>query len=607
MALNPETRNITAFSDTELVEACRKGNLDAFEWLVEKYQNVALALALSYIPNFHDAQEIVQEAFLNAYCKLAQLSDTKRFKGWLCTIVTNLCRSWLRRQTKAFLPLDESAQMTISRLSIQHDRQERLRASVWTEVDALPEKYRMVILLYYMNDYSYSEMAEFLDLPVSTVKGRLQQARLKLKREFQPAEKEELRMSRVNSEFSKRVRLAAYQIAKKPVKETVSLDGMEHLVLFFGVQADVEVRQHDGDMVEITGTKHSLGGAEKEAQESVSGIQFYADATGDYWEDGPHQVILLSGTDTDDEGTPYGRFVPSSNSWQWIRDGLTEEREPMSSIIRAATGKTARVTIGREKEEDIVLSREAYTGEVQRIFSINYSDPKQLHCSTGYVDLVILLPPGKCLTVIRGRKVFVSGVRNDINLISCRSVDLKNVEGTVCLHDSHLAQARDVKGKLVQYFHRFGGGEWGDPYSLKRSGSGYETKLQRITSEIHIDVGKVLIEASEVEGKTLIKNRFGTTRLYQTNPRTDGACEIQSSSGDVLLFLSEKSIGEVSIATKTLCGEINYSGLKEMSFPRKWNTPHEMYVGTVRELETADVQIQTESGNIRMEKMVLDD
>lgn len=50
MTSNSETRNITAFSDTELVAACRKGDLDAFEWLVEKYQNVALlALALSYI------------------------------------------------------------------------------------------------------------------------------------------------------------------------------------------------------------------------------------------------------------------------------------------------------------------------------------------------------------------------------------------------------------------------------------------------------------------------------------------------------------------------------------------------------------------------------
>jgi len=185
---NLEMRAVETLDDAELVELCRRGNQDAFGRLVEKYQNSAMALALSYVRDFHDAQEVVQEAFLQAYCKLVQLNDPKRFKSWFHTIVANRCRSWLRKRSNAFSPLDASIQTDLVRLSIRRERQAELRTSVWDTVDTLPEKYRTVVLLYYMNDYSYSEIAGFLNLSVSTVKGRLQQARLKLKREFEPEE-----------------------------------------------------------------------------------------------------------------------------------------------------------------------------------------------------------------------------------------------------------------------------------------------------------------------------------------------------------------------------------------------------------------------------------
>jgi RNA polymerase sigma factor (sigma-70 family) len=354
MASSSEMRNAAPSDDAELVEACRRGDLDAFEWLVEKYQNLALAFALSYVQNFHDAQEIVQEAFLNAYCKLVQLNDPKRFRSWLYTIIINLCRSWLRRQSNIFSPLDASIQMTISHLSIQRERQEKLRSSIWDSVEALPEKYRTVLLLYYMNDYSYSEIAEFINLPVTTVKGRLQQARLKLKRELEPEEKEELRMSRVNSEFSRRVKLAACQIATEPIKETIQVADTGHLVLFLGVGADVEVRQHDKETVEISGTKYSLAGEEEDARRSVSMLQFYIDTTGDYWEDGPHQVGIFAGTTTTPDGkTPVATFVSAGDWWKSIRNKLMEERGPVSSILYDRLRKAERVTIGRQKGEDI--------------------------------------------------------------------------------------------------------------------------------------------------------------------------------------------------------------------------------------------------------------
>jgi len=596
-----EARATEAPDDAELAEACLKGNPDAFGRLVERYQNSAMALALSYLGNFHDAQEVVQEAFLHAYCKLVQLNDLKQFKSWFHTIVANGCRSWLRKRSNIFSSLDASIQTDLVNLSIQRERQEELRTDVWDMVDALPEKYRTVVLLYYMNDYSYSEIAEFLNLSVSTVKGRLQQARLKLKREFEPDEKEELRMSRVNSEFTKRVKLIACQIATESIKETISFGETDHLALYFGIHVDVEVRQHEQDAVEITGTKYSLGAEKQSAQKSVSTIQLQADTTENYWEAGPHQVKVFTGTNMDEKENPVATFASASGVWKWFQRGLTEEREPITGILREALKKATRVTIGRKQGEEIILSREAYTGEVQRIFSPNYWVEDKLHGPIGYMNLVISLPKGKRLTLIGGKNVKISDVCNDVYLIGCIEVAVDGVKGTVCLHESALTHAKNVKGKLVFNFHQFGGGNWGsEPHSVKRVPD-YETKLRNIAGEVHIDVGKVSIEASEIEGKTFIKNRFGTTRFYQVTPKTNGPCEIQSSSGEVFLFLNEKALGEINVAAKTLCGKIDYSGLKELSLIN-WNNPIEMYVGTVKDFEKADMRIQTESGDIRIEK-----
>ena len=399
MSQIPEPHDSIISSDAEMVEACQKGNLDAFEWLVEKYQNPAFAIALSYVSNFHDAQEIVQEAFLKAYCKLIQLINPSQFGSWFCTIVSNLCRSWLRRRLDIFSLLDASVQTTISDLSVQQRRQDDIRTFVWDMIESLPEKYRVVVLLYYMNDYSYNELADFLDLPVTTVKGRLQQARLKLKREFGLEEREELKMTQTNNEFSKKVIHAVCQIAIEPIKETISFMGTDHVVLYFGIDADIEVRQHEKETVEITGTKYSLGGEEEDAQKSISGIQFDKGIAENYWEEGPHQMEVFTGTGRDEDGNPVANFASSNHLWGWTQNML-EEQGDASSILQTALRRAIRVTVGRQKGEDITLSRKAYTNEIQRIFDPNWTTDELLHGSAGYLSLVILLPPNKNLTII---------------------------------------------------------------------------------------------------------------------------------------------------------------------------------------------------------------
>lgn len=82
----------------ELVLRSRRGNRAAFAELVRRYENAAYATALTYTHHVEDAQDIVQDAFVIAYCKLAQLREPEHFGTWLGTIVRCQALEWLRRE-----------------------------------------------------------------------------------------------------------------------------------------------------------------------------------------------------------------------------------------------------------------------------------------------------------------------------------------------------------------------------------------------------------------------------------------------------------------------------------------------------------------------------
>ena len=95
------------FHPEPFVARCLTGNAQAFEPLVRHYQNAAFATALRYVRSQADAQDIVQDAFVAAYCRLGQLRDKGRFGGWLMHIVANRCKGWLRDHART-QPLDSA-------------------------------------------------------------------------------------------------------------------------------------------------------------------------------------------------------------------------------------------------------------------------------------------------------------------------------------------------------------------------------------------------------------------------------------------------------------------------------------------------------------------
>src|SRR5258708_16918977 len=93
-------------TDADLVVSARADDTEAFRLLLERYQTMALAIAQHKVAQIETAQDLVQEAMLQAYLSLDQLRDVTRFKSWFYGIVLNVCRYWQRTQQSPMLSLD---------------------------------------------------------------------------------------------------------------------------------------------------------------------------------------------------------------------------------------------------------------------------------------------------------------------------------------------------------------------------------------------------------------------------------------------------------------------------------------------------------------------
>ncbi len=180
-------------SDEELVEACQAGETSAFDVLVARWEDKIRGAAYRFLGSEEEARDVAQEAFLKAYRALEGFKREARFSSWLYQIATNLCRDRLRRRrTRAAVSLEEleetgpvivETRPGAHELLVQRDLAQAVRRAV----HALSEEQREVVILKEYQGLTFLEIAQSLDVPVSTVKTRLYrglgQLRLRLERE----------------------------------------------------------------------------------------------------------------------------------------------------------------------------------------------------------------------------------------------------------------------------------------------------------------------------------------------------------------------------------------------------------------------------------------
>jgi RNA polymerase sigma-70 factor (ECF subfamily) len=171
-----------------------KGDHNAFGEIVELYKDKVYQICFRMLGNRQEAEDLAQEAFVRAFVNIRSFNIEMKFSTWLYRIATNLCIDRLRKKKPDYY-LDAEVTGTeglnmysqiASDMAMPEEEVEslELQETIQMEIMKLPEKYRSVIILKYIEELSLKEISEILDLPVGTVKTRIHRGREALRKQL---------------------------------------------------------------------------------------------------------------------------------------------------------------------------------------------------------------------------------------------------------------------------------------------------------------------------------------------------------------------------------------------------------------------------------------
>jgi RNA polymerase sigma-70 factor, ECF subfamily len=190
----PQVSNRT---EAEMIAAILAGEIELYHDLVRPYERSVYVMALSYMKNKSDAEDVAQETFVRAFRKLSSFRAESKFSTWLMSITINCARTLLRRQALVRMePLDQlpDEHRGISPALLRDWREipsevlerEEVRKLIQHAVEQLPDIYRQVFLLRDVEELTISETAETLNISIASVKVRLHRSRLMLQKQLAP-------------------------------------------------------------------------------------------------------------------------------------------------------------------------------------------------------------------------------------------------------------------------------------------------------------------------------------------------------------------------------------------------------------------------------------
>lgn len=211
-------------SDDQLIQRILSGDEAAFGILVDRHQRSVHALAWRKIGDFHDAEEITQDTFLQVYKKLPTLKDPYKFAGWLYVIANRLCIDWIRKKNLATQSLEDTPVQDIEKSSYTHYMSEQSeivisehrREIVKKLLAKLPESERTVMTLHYLGEMTVKEISKFLGVSVSAIHNRLYRARKRLQTEEERLVQEVLNSVQISTSVKQNIMRRAADIKLTP-------------------------------------------------------------------------------------------------------------------------------------------------------------------------------------------------------------------------------------------------------------------------------------------------------------------------------------------------------------------------------------------------------
>ena len=167
---------------TQIVSEAQSGDPAAFAELVRRFQDMAVGYAARILDDLHLAEDAAQEAFLEVYRVLPQLRDPAAFPAWFRRVVYKQCDRHRRRRLADPAAANGSEGLPSGRPSPEQVVESKeIRLAIRNAIGSLPELEREAIMLYYFGDRAQREIADFLEVPLTTLKKRLYMGRQRLK------------------------------------------------------------------------------------------------------------------------------------------------------------------------------------------------------------------------------------------------------------------------------------------------------------------------------------------------------------------------------------------------------------------------------------------
>lgn len=184
--MSDEKLNEKTLVEQTLIAQTLAGDTNAFGELVGKYQDRLYNTIFRIVGNQEDTQDVVQEAFLQAFVHLARFRQSSQFYTWIYRIAYNIAIGCLHQRNRLISVerlADDFSETIVDRGETPPEeigRQEDATL-LWATIDQLPIEYRAPLVLREMEDASYEDIAEILNIPVGTVRSRLHRARIALR------------------------------------------------------------------------------------------------------------------------------------------------------------------------------------------------------------------------------------------------------------------------------------------------------------------------------------------------------------------------------------------------------------------------------------------
>ena len=160
-------------TDAILVEKCINGQKDAFAKIVERYQHRVYFMSLTRMRDRHEAEDLAQETFIQAYRKLAGYDPQRSFRNWLFTICANLGKNRLRSRARRREVHNPNPEI---KPALPHNP-EHCRIDLMAALQKIPEKLRVPLFLKHVEGFSYNEISSMMKIGTSAAKMRVKRGR----------------------------------------------------------------------------------------------------------------------------------------------------------------------------------------------------------------------------------------------------------------------------------------------------------------------------------------------------------------------------------------------------------------------------------------------